>query len=87
MFCSFLALLLKIELERRMKFADFEHEWAQVLRGLEGLEQMEATLQQGALFCAVSLPARPEEFCRLRESRHRPRCASCCKPFAARAEM
>jgi DDE family transposase len=45
-FCSFLALLLKAELERRMKFADLEREWTQVLRGLEGLQQVEATFQQ-----------------------------------------
>jgi hypothetical protein len=45
-FCSFLALLLKVELERRMKFADLEREWAQVLRGLEALQQVEATFEQ-----------------------------------------
>jgi len=44
-FCSFLALLLKTELERRMKFADLQCEWSQVLRGLEGLQQVEATFQ------------------------------------------
>jgi DDE family transposase len=44
-FCSFLALLLKAELERRMKFADLQCEWAQVLRGLEALQQVEATFQ------------------------------------------
>jgi hypothetical protein len=44
-FCSFLALLLKTELERRMKFADFQCEWAQVLRGLEALQQVEATFE------------------------------------------
>ena len=44
-FCSFLALLLKTELERRMKFADLQCEWKQVLRGLEALQQVEATFQ------------------------------------------
>jgi DDE family transposase len=44
-FCSFLALLLKTELEGRMKFADLQCEWAQVLRGLEALQQVEATFQ------------------------------------------
>src|SRR5450631_199998 len=34
-FCSFLALLLKTELERRMEFADLKCEWAQVIRDLE----------------------------------------------------
>ena len=45
-FCSFLALLLKTELERRMKFADLKCEWAQVIRGLEALQQVEATFQE-----------------------------------------
>jgi hypothetical protein len=45
-FCSFLALLLKIELERRMQFANLEREWARVLRGLEPLQQVEATFEQ-----------------------------------------
>jgi len=44
-FCSFLALLLKTELERRMKFADLQCEWAQVLRGLEALQQVEAIFE------------------------------------------
>jgi Transposase DDE domain len=44
-FCSFLALLLKTELERRMKFADLQCEWAQVLRGLEALQQVEAAFE------------------------------------------
>ena len=44
-FCSFLALLLKTELERRMKFADLKCEWAQVIRGLQALQQVEATFQ------------------------------------------
>jgi len=44
-FCSFLALLLKTELERRLKFADLQCEWPQVLRGLEALQQVEATFQ------------------------------------------
>jgi hypothetical protein len=45
-FCSFLALLLKVELERRMKFADLERKWAQVLRGVEALQQVEAHFEQ-----------------------------------------
>ena len=44
-FCSFLALLLKTELERRLKFANLQCEWAQVIRGLEALQQVEATFQ------------------------------------------
>ena len=44
-FCSFLALLLKGELERRLKQAEAACEWAQVLRGLEGLQEVELTYQ------------------------------------------
>jgi hypothetical protein len=44
-FCSFLALLLKTELERRMKFADLKCEWAQIIRGLEALQQVEVAFQ------------------------------------------
>src|SRR6478736_2298146 len=44
-FCSFLALLLKTELESRMKQADLEWEWKEVIRGLDGLQQVEANFQ------------------------------------------
>jgi hypothetical protein len=44
-FCSFLALMLKAEFERRLKAADAACEWAQVLRGLEGLQEVELTYQ------------------------------------------
>jgi transposase len=44
-FCSFLALLLKTELERRMRFADLKCEWAQVIRGLDALQHVEVTFQ------------------------------------------
>jgi transposase len=44
-FCSFLALTLKAELERRLKQVDAACEWAQVLRGLEGLQEVELTYQ------------------------------------------
>ena len=44
-FCSFLALLLKQELESRIKFADVQWEWKEVIRGLDGLQQIEANFQ------------------------------------------
>jgi transposase len=44
-FCSFLALLLKQELESRMKRADLEWEWKEVIRGLDTLQQVEANFQ------------------------------------------
>jgi transposase len=44
-FCSFLALLLKQELESRMKRSDLEWEWKEVIRGLDALQQVEANFQ------------------------------------------
>ena len=44
-FCSFLALLLKQELESRIKLADLPWEWKEVIRGLDGLQQVEANFQ------------------------------------------
>src|SRR5260370_5088542 len=44
-FCSFMALVLKQELENRMKQADLEWEWKEVIRGLDGLQQVEANFQ------------------------------------------
>jgi hypothetical protein len=41
-FCSFLALLLKQELESRMNGADLQWEWKEVIRGLDSLQQVEA---------------------------------------------
>jgi hypothetical protein len=44
-FCSFLALLLKQELESRMKQLDLQWDWKEVMRGLNALQQVEANLQ------------------------------------------
>jgi transposase len=44
-FCSFLALLLKQELESRMTRIDLEWEWKEVIRGLDALQQVEANFQ------------------------------------------
>jgi transposase len=44
-FCSFLALLLKQELESRMKQAAIAWEWKEVIRGLDALQQVEANFQ------------------------------------------
>jgi len=44
-FCSFLALVLKCELENRLRQTGVAWEWAEVLRGLDGLQQVEANLQ------------------------------------------
>ena len=44
-FCSFLALLLKQELESRLKRTDLEWEWKEVIRELDALQQVEANFQ------------------------------------------
>ena len=44
-FCTFLALLLKQELESRIKLAALQWEWKEVIRGLDALQQVEANFQ------------------------------------------
>lgn len=44
-FCTFLALRLKAELERRMADRGEEWEWAEVLRGLDNLQEVEAAFR------------------------------------------
>lgn len=44
-FCSFLALVLKQELEKRIKQAALQWEWKEVIRGLDALQQVEARFQ------------------------------------------
>ena len=44
-FCSFLALLLKRTLEERLEAKGETWEWAEVLRGLENLQEVEALFQ------------------------------------------
>ncbi len=44
-FCSFLALVLKRELEMRMKEKGLDWEWADVIRGLDNLQEVEAEFQ------------------------------------------
>ena len=41
-FCSFLALRLKMELEQRLREEDLVWEWAEILRGLDHLHEVEA---------------------------------------------
>ncbi len=45
MFCSFLALCLKRELELRLEEKKLEAEWAEIIRGLDNLQQVELKLQ------------------------------------------
>jgi transposase len=44
-FCSFLALVLKGELEGRLRQAGLAWEWAEVIRGLDSLQQVEVHVQ------------------------------------------
>ncbi len=44
-FCSFLALLLRRALEKRMEEKGETWEWAEILRGLENLQEVEALFQ------------------------------------------
>jgi transposase len=44
-FCSFLALLLKTELEQQLAERDQAWEWAEVLRGLDQLQEVEAVFR------------------------------------------
>ena len=44
-FCSFLALCLKRELELRLEEKDLEAEWAQIIRGLDNLQLVELKAQ------------------------------------------
>ncbi len=44
-FCSFLALLLKAELEQRLREREEAWEWAEIIRGLENLQEVEAVFQ------------------------------------------
>lgn len=44
-FCSFLALCLKRELELRLEEKGLEAEWAEIIRGLDNLQEVELLLQ------------------------------------------
>jgi hypothetical protein len=44
-FCSFLALLLKRALEQRLEAKGQTWEWAEVVRGLDNLHEVEAVFQ------------------------------------------
>jgi len=78
-FCSFLALLLKVELEQRMQFADLECEWAQVLRGLEAFQQVEATFQDKRFLLRSQLSAETSAALRAAGVAAPQPCASCRK--------
>jgi hypothetical protein len=78
-FCSFLALLLKTELERRMKFADLKCEWAQIIRGLEALQQVEVAFQDQRFVLRSQLTSEASAALRATGVAAPPTCASCSK--------
>lgn len=49
-FCSFLALRLKVELEQRLKQQTSPWEWAEIIRGLDNLHEVEAVFQGHRFF-------------------------------------
>lgn len=56
-FCSFLALLLKANLEQRLRERDEAWEWAEIVRGLENLQEVEAVFQGRRFFLRSQLVA------------------------------
>lgn len=56
-FCSFLALLLKADLEKRLRERGQTWEWAEILRGLENLQEVEAVFQGRRFFLRSQLVA------------------------------
>jgi hypothetical protein len=60
-FCNFLALVLKQELESRMKQGQLEWEWKEVIRGLDALPQVEANFQSRRFLFRSQLTAHPSQ--------------------------
>jgi hypothetical protein len=58
---QFLALVLKQELERRMKQANLQWEWAEVTRGLDSLQQVKANFQGRAFLFRSQLQAQASQ--------------------------
>ena len=56
-FCSFLALLLKADLEKRLRERNEAWEWSEILRGLENLQEVEANFQGRRFFLRSQLVA------------------------------
>lgn len=54
-FCSFLALLLKADLEQRLRDRQEAWEWGEIVRGLENLQEVEASFQGHRFFLRSQL--------------------------------
>jgi len=57
LFCSFLAMVLKADLERRLREHGESWEWAEIVRGLENLQEVEAVFQGRRFFLRSQLVA------------------------------
>jgi hypothetical protein len=68
-------LLLNTELKRRMKFANLQCEWAQVIRGLKALQQVEATFQDKRFVLRSQLTSEASAALRATGVAAPPRCA------------
>jgi transposase len=75
-FCSFLALVLKQELESRIKQAGLQWEWKEVIRGLDALQQVEANFQGRRFLLRSQLTADASQALRATGVAIPPLCAS-----------
>jgi hypothetical protein len=67
-FCSFLALCLKRELEIRLQEKDLQAEWAEIIRGLDHLQQVEVLLQGSRFLLRSQLTGHASEAIRAAEA-------------------
>ena len=75
-FCSFLALILKQELESRMKRSDLQWEWKEAIRGLDALQQVEANFQGRRFLFRSQLTAHASQAVRATAWQYRLHCRS-----------
>lgn len=62
-FCSFLALVLRQELERRLEAKGLQYEWKEIIRGLENLHEVEAEFQGQTYFLRSKLVGDARQAC------------------------
>lgn len=60
-FCSFLALALRRELESRLQEKGLDYEWKEILRGLDNLHEVEASFQGKRFFMRSRLIAQAHQ--------------------------
>lgn len=62
-YCSFLALVLRQELERRLEAKGLQYEWKEIIRGLENLHEVEAEFQGQTYFLRSKLVGDARQAC------------------------